>query len=215
MTRHASEYNVDTNRMAVWGASAGGNLAAAVAIRESQQSPQNRHRRLQLVSLIVPVTAHPMAHVEFERRRLVKKSHNETLFANSSSVPNIFVREFEQLYGWSWFDVIVRNVFANTPAPEMYTGGKADPLNPLVSPLMAKLDASHPQTHITVAACDHLKYQDLAYAQHLRSFGVEVSEEILPGVPHGFTFPLKAEVAKKWLERQVDMFAAAFVVSSA
>jgi acetyl esterase/lipase len=79
---------------------------------------------------------------------------------------------------------------------------------------MAKLDAKHPPTHVTVAACDLLKIQGLAYAQHLRSAGVSVIEEVLPGVPHGFTFPVNAEVTKAWLERQTDAFAAAFADES-
>ncbi len=93
---------------------------------------------------------------------------------------------------------------------DLYTGGSTDLFNPLISPLTAKVDSSHPPTHITVAACDFLKFQDLAYAQHLRLSGVTVSEEILPGVPHGFTFPLTADVSKRWLERQVGAFAEAF-----
>lgn len=97
---------------------------------------------------------------------------------------------------------------------ELYTGGRTDPFDPLVSPLTAMVDSRHAPTHITIAACDQLKVQDLAYAQHLRSSGVTISEEILPGVPHGFTFPLDAQVTKDWLERQVSVLAAALEAKS-
>ena len=92
----------------------------------------------------------------------------------------------------------------------MYTGGQTEVFDPLVSPLMATVDSRHAPTHFTVAACDLLKFQDLAYAQHLRTSGVKVTEEILPGVPHGFTFPLNAKVTLGWLERQVSLLAAVF-----
>lgn len=75
---------------------------------------------------------------------------------------------------------------------------------------MAKPGAQHPATLVTVAACDHLKIQGLAYAQLLRSSGSKVTEEILPGVPHGFTVAVNAKATRNWVERQVEHFAAAF-----
>ncbi|KIW68745.1 hypothetical protein PV04_04668 [Phialophora macrospora] len=191
VTRHASEYNIDPSRIGVWGASAGGNLAAALAIRVSRENRQP----LRLVSLVVPVTAHPKAQVMFDLDRTIGKSQNEQSFEHSQHAPDAVVKEFEKLY-------------------ELYTGDLTDPCDPLLSPLMAKLDANHPPTHVTVAACDLLKFQGMAYAQHLRSAGVYVVEEVLPGVPHGFTFPVNAEVTKSWLERQTDAFAAAFADES-
>ena len=65
-------------------------------------------------------------------------------------------------------------------------------------------------TQITVAACDYLRTQGLQYAQVLRSSGVDVIEVILPGVPHNFTLAINANVTKAWLEKQVDVFKAAF-----
>lgn len=82
--------------------------------------------------------------------------------------------------------------------------------NPLVSMLLARPSKSHAPTHVTVAACDELRSQGLAYAQVLRCSGVTVTEEVLPGVPHGFTFPLTAQVTKSWLIRQVDALEDAF-----
>jgi acetyl esterase/lipase len=75
---------------------------------------------------------------------------------------------------------------------------------------MASPSPRHPPTNITVAACDYLRPQGQAYAEALRLAGVKVTEDILPGVPHGFTFAPNADVTKRWLERQVESFATAF-----
>lgn len=72
----------------------------------------------------------------------------------------------------------------------------------------------HPKTIVTVAACDSLRAQGLAYAQLLRSSGVHVTEDILAGAPHMFTLPTNAEITKRWTERQVEAFAVAFGIDS-
>jgi acetyl esterase/lipase len=91
-----------------------------------------------------------------------------------------------------------------------YYSGIAHMNNPFVSMLLAAPSSTHAPTHITVAACDELRDQGHAYAQVLRCSGVSVSEDILAGVPHGFTFPLNARVTKSWLRRQVDTLETAF-----
>ena len=91
----------------------------------------------------------------------------------------------------------------------MYIAG-ADLETPLISPLMAVASATHPRTNITVAACDYLRPQGQAYAELLRRVGVDVTEDILAGVPHGFTFAANAKVTRSWVERQIESFAEAF-----
>ncbi len=56
ITNNAAEYMIDIKRLALWGCSAGGNLAAGVALRDSAE---NEITRLRHVNLIVPVTCHP------------------------------------------------------------------------------------------------------------------------------------------------------------
>lgn len=53
---NAATYNINPDRIGLWGCSAGGNLAAAVALRDAKEHniPRIRH-----VNLIVPVTCHP------------------------------------------------------------------------------------------------------------------------------------------------------------
>ncbi|KIX95660.1 uncharacterized protein Z520_08780 [Fonsecaea multimorphosa CBS 102226] len=189
--RNAGKYQIDTSRIALWGASAGGNLAAAVSIRHTQQRPVTGFPNLRMVSLVVPVTAHPKAQDAFNKQRPCQTSSIEETVADVPLAPELVVKEFEKLY-------------------DLYVGKSTDIYDPLVSPLMAQAIAQHPKTHVTVAACDYLMPQGLAYAQLLRSFGTEVTEEILPGVPHGFTFPMNATVTKRWLENQRDIFMSAF-----
>lgn len=75
---------------------------------------------------------------------------------------------------------------------------------------MAPSVAKFPVTDITVAGCDTLRAQGQAFAQYLRTSGVKVTEDILPGVPHMFTLPTNAKVTKTWLKRQVDVLEKAF-----
>ncbi|KIW95328.1 uncharacterized protein Z519_03912 [Cladophialophora bantiana CBS 173.52] len=189
--RNAETYQIDTSRIALWGASAGGNLAAAVSIKHSRERSMTGYPSLRLVNLVVPVTAHPKAQAAFNKRRLCERSRVEETVADVPPAPEPVVKEFETLY-------------------ELYVGNSTDIYDHLASPLMAQDISQHPKTHITVAACDYLMHQGLAYAQLLRSFGTHVTEEILAGVPHGFTFPMNAAVTKKWLENQRDIFMAAF-----
>ncbi|KIW32086.1 uncharacterized protein PV07_03658 [Cladophialophora immunda] len=188
--RNTEKYHIDISRIALWGASAGGNLAAAVGIKHTKERPVTGYPSLRLVSLVVPVTAHPKAQDAFNKQRRLERSSLEEAVADVPSAPELVVKEFEKLY-------------------DLYIGDSTDIDDPLVSPLMARDIAHHPKTHITVAACDYLMPQGLAYAQLLRSFGTHVTEEILPGVPHGFTFPMNAAVTKRWLENQRDIFMAA------
>lgn len=53
---HAEEYNINKSRIGLWGCSAGGNLAAAVAVRDATLHKESRLRH---VSLVVPAICHP------------------------------------------------------------------------------------------------------------------------------------------------------------
>jgi acetyl esterase/lipase len=98
---------------------------------------------------------------------------------------------------------------ANFPS-ELYIGEQADTSNCYISPLMANVTSQHAPTVVTVAACDDLRAQGQAYAEKLRQSGVQTTEDILPGLPHGLTFTLAAKATRSWIERQIDSFASAF-----
>ena len=202
--KNATDYKIDTTRIGLWGASAGGNLAAALVVRHMQSGTSQERPDLRFVSLVVPVTAHPRAFAVFEKNRDSPKSSNELLFAKAEPAPSKVVDEFEKLLGKPsdcFSDMALTDMTL-----EMYVG-PTDVCDVLVSPLMSQPNPLHPQTHITVAACDYLRPQGQAYAEKLRLAGVRVTEDILPGVPHGFTFALNAKVTRAWLERQVAYFA--------
>ncbi|KAH8901173.1 alpha/beta-hydrolase [Thozetella sp. PMI_491] len=192
VNENAAKYRIDRARVGLWGASAGGNLAAALALRYAESRKNTKSElTISLVSLVVPVTAHPGAYNSFQEHRPFPESPQEALFAGQHPPPAPVVEEFDKLY-------------------KLYTGEDQDPCGPLVSPLLAQPTSHHPSTYITVAACDFLRSQGQAYAELLRSSGVQVEEDILPGVPHTFTFSLNTNVAQGWLERQVAAFAKAF-----
>ena len=59
VSNNARDYSIDTARVGLWGCSAGGNLAASVALRDSAE---NEISRIRHVNLLVPVTCHPNLH---------------------------------------------------------------------------------------------------------------------------------------------------------
>lgn len=181
-------------------------------MRCAKEAPSSQKPELALVILVVPVTAHPEAEAKFSQQRSLPDSESEQQFADATPVPEALVQELEKLY--SMPPLLVNDISLPavllTHLADFFTGGVCDPLDPLVSPLVTGPVPHHPRTSITVAACDGLRAQGQAYATLLRSFGVEVSEQVLPGVPHGFTMPVNATVTKRWHEKQVEEFAQAF-----
>jgi acetyl esterase/lipase len=86
------------------------------------------------------------------------------------------------------------------------------PSNPVVSPLCqpGALPAHHAPTHITAAGLDYLLQEDISYAVKLRDADIDTVMEILPGVPHGFTWVARANVTKQWIRHQVKVLDEAF-----
>ena len=96
---NAADYNVDVDRIGLWEASAGGNLAAAMAVRHVEAQRMRTLPSLSYVSLVVPVTAHPQAFAKFEKTRNIPQSRTELLFAYNGPPPTNIVQEFEALLG--------------------------------------------------------------------------------------------------------------------
>lgn len=88
---------MDTTRIGLLGGSAGGQLAASLALRYSQAPETTGRPELRMVSLVVPVTAHPKAQILFQQKRQIPKSDNELAFANEPPAPETVVKEFETL----------------------------------------------------------------------------------------------------------------------
>lgn len=56
VAQHSTEYNLDATRVALWGASAGGQLAASIALRDANE---NETPRIKHVNLVVPSLSSP------------------------------------------------------------------------------------------------------------------------------------------------------------
>lgn len=95
--QNASAYNIDVNRVGLWGCSAGGNLAAALGLRESQDGRNSQHPQLRFISLVVPVSAAPRAQALYESRRELALSPNEELFKDAPPPLAKVVEEFDKL----------------------------------------------------------------------------------------------------------------------
>lgn len=71
-----------------------------------------------------------------------------------------------------------------------------------VSVLRADIPPNHPPVHVTVAGRDYLRDEGMAYSLRLRDAGVDSQLEIVPGVPHGLTFPPTTHVARQFFMNQ-------------
>lgn len=73
---------------------------------------------------------------------------------------------------------------------------------------------SHAAIHITVAGCDFLCDQGIAYAVKLRDAGIHSTLEIIPGVPHGFVWAVASNATKQWTANQVQILDKVFKTST-
>ena len=65
-----------------------------------------------------------------------------------------------------------------------------------VSPLLAEIPPIFPSVHITVAGCDGLRDEGIAYALKSRDAGVDTQLEIVPGAAHGLTLSPTTHIGK-------------------
>ncbi|KAJ4862654.1 alpha/beta hydrolase fold domain-containing protein [Trichoderma breve] len=168
---NAAKYNINPDRIGLWGCSAGGNLAAAVALRDAKEHtvPRIRH-----VNLVVPVTCHPDLYPE-----VLKASRS------SGRIDKDVVGQL----------AVLRAVWDNYAGVEFAHG--------YASVLKTEVPTNHPPCHITVAGRDGLRDEGIAYALHLRNAGIDTQLEIVPGVPHGITFPTTTLAARQFFRNQV------------
>ena len=180
LSRDASDVGGDATRVAVTGDSAGGNLAALVAIA---------HRdALRAGGPDAP--AAPLRH-----QALVYPAVDLTLAS-----PSIHARPHAPVLPRRNIDRFL----------EHYLGGSLlGPADPAVSPLHADLEGVAPALVIT-ADNDPLEDDGERYADALRAAGVPVRYTRYEGVPHGFlTFPGAAPAARQALAEIVQELGAA------
>lgn len=74
--------------------------------------------------------------------------------------------------------------------------------DPYASVLLSRPQANHPPVHITVAGCDGLRDEGIAYSLLLRDAGVDTQLEVIPGVPHGVSLSPSTRVAGQYYRNQ-------------
>jgi acetyl esterase len=139
---------VDASKIAVGGDSAGGNLAAAVALRARDEGLDN----IKLQLLIYPVT-----NFAFDTASYEDNGDGYLLTKDMMS--------------WFW---------------NHYLSNSSDGEHPYASPLRAKDLSGLPQTVVYTAEFDPLRDEGEAYANKLRSAGVDVHLTRFDGQIHAF-----------------------------
>ncbi|XP_072033687.1 neutral cholesterol ester hydrolase 1-like [Amphiura filiformis] len=211
LIRHAKEYQVDANRVAVMGDSAGGNLAAAVSQRLTFDSKYKDVPKLKLQGLIYPCLqafdlnlpsyqqhGHHVA-VPLMKSRMIwywslyLQGNDELVkyFATnnhtSSTAKKSSIAEFVS-------HDHIPNKFKNGEyvPPEsddfgeegVYESIKKTLLNPDFAPLMRKDLRGLPEAYILISEFDVLRDDGILYGHRLEEAGVKVTKEFYVGT-HG------------------------------
>ena len=145
---NARQFNADKERIAIAGDSAGGNLAAVVALKARDEN--GPPLRFQL--LVYPVTD--------------GSSFDTTSYHDNAEG---FMLTAQTMY-WFWDQYAI----------------KADRLNPLASPLLAKNLKNLPPAMIMTAEFDPLRDEGEAYGKRLKESGVPCETVRYDGLIHGF-----------------------------
>lgn len=166
---HTKELNIDVERIAVGGDSAGGNLAAvACLIAKERKSP----------SLCYQLLIYPSTGYEEIPQSMIENGQGYLLTTD-------FMR---------WFR-------------DHYYRTEQDQYNPYASPILAKSLAGLPKALVVTAQFDPLRDVGKAYAERLRSFGVDVQYRNYDTLIHGFanmyTFVPKAREALIYCSEQL------------
>ncbi|KAG7095484.1 hypothetical protein E1B28_006223 [Marasmius oreades] len=140
----------------VGGQSAGGNLAAVMAIL-ARDDPVFKDRPLTGQLLLIPVTIHPDAYPEKYKSSLLSMEQNK-------DAP-ILTAELMRKY-WAWY--------------------AAPPTDPRASPLLLPSHKGLPPAFLMVCGLDPLRDEGLLYGKVLSAAGVKTKVEVYSGVPHGF-----------------------------
>ncbi|WDQ18879.1 alpha/beta hydrolase [Rhodopirellula sp. P2] len=156
IAKMAGELSLDAGRMAVMGDSAGGNLAAAVALL-AKDDPNVLVKYAVLVYPVVTPTFDSGSYCKFESGFGLTKRTMQWFWAN------YFGREAADL-----FDVDACEV--------------TDPL----ADLMKSDFRGFPPTHVLVAGYDVLRDEGLALADKMEASGVRVTRENASDMLHGF-----------------------------
>ncbi|KAK2160455.1 hypothetical protein LSH36_133g05075 [Paralvinella palmiformis] len=204
--KNASKFNVDPNRIAICGDSAGGNLAAAVCLklRDEKFKPMPK-----LQVLIYPV----LQSVDFALPSMIQNAdgpllttywltYYTSLYATGSlkyAQAMCENRHVEEATRKQLFDTYVNHdmldmTYRSPPyrKPDMKGGDvevwknlKNVLLDPYFSPLLCNNLTGLPQTFIYAAKYDVLRDEAILYAKRLKLYGVDVSYVVDEHALHG------------------------------
>lgn len=168
---HTEELGVDPARVSVLGESAGGNLAALVALAlRDRQRADHAAPRLAGQALLYPATDLTLASPsvgEFPEAPMLRRSSME----------------------WYGRQYVPQGLPTSIPLDD-----------PRVSPLHAADHTGLPPTLLCAAGLDPLRDDAVRYAEVLRAAGVEVRSVLYPEALHGFaSIPLFEPAAKEVL----------------
>lgn len=163
---NADYYEIDKNRITVAGDSAGGNYAAAVALKARDEKLPIIYQQI----LIYPAVA--MADAMAEGYVWDQSLYDISQEEAGDIIPGLGIGKPAK-YGE---DPIVLSYLEN---PE-------DINNPYISPMMAESHANLPKALIAVAEFDGLRLQGEFYASQLKKAGIETKVLRYKGVTHAF-----------------------------
>ncbi|XP_035684203.1 arylacetamide deacetylase-like [Branchiostoma floridae] len=225
--QHASEYGVDSKRIGVAGQSAGGNLAAAVALRLNKDD-KKKFPPLKLQALIHP----PLQAFDFQTPSYVRgrkyfvvlppernikcwirylnndMSLVDTFSSNRHTTTALKKSRYASFVDRHILDESVPRLIPEDVRVDLPDDMK-NILNPYYAPLMSEdADLSGlPNTFITVSGTDVLRDDGILYARRLEMAGVQVRLARYPAGFHGInqSKPFYFEVGKQ-LEQDLATF---------
>lgn len=165
---HAEELGAARKKLAVSGDSAGGNLAAAVTLRDREEGTG----MVGLQALIYPAVNIAGAHTEFYRGVDPAKYHKSK---RHGKMVDAMYRMMGAMAGGSGGNML----------ENVYLQGHEKPEHIYVSPI---LDDFHglPPTLLAFGEHDFLAFEDFAYARHAVKAGVRLKTIVYRGLGHGF-----------------------------
>ncbi len=165
---HGAEYGGDNTKMVVSGDSAGGNLAAAVTLRDREEKT-NMVRARVLYYPAINIAGIETKHYKGVDRSKYHCSKKHTKLLN-------------MMFGMMTGDDDSKQ---NTMLQDVYLQGNLEPDHIYASPL---LDDQHDiaPTLLMFGEHDFLVFEDFAYAKTLKEAGREIKTIIYRGMGHGF-----------------------------
>ena len=87
---------------------------------------------------------------------------------------------------------------------KLYLDGREASALPYAVPMLMENYENFPPVYIEPSEMDTLRDQAIAYAEKMRTCGVDVTETVIEGAYHGFDGNMDSELVKRTLEARVN-----------